>query len=55
MNPDLFCQFMFSAANPEQRDQLRERLIADQDLSDQPRDQETDWIEACAAGTLLPA
>ena len=55
MNPDLFRQFMLSAANPEQRDQLRERLIADQDLSDQLRDQETDWIDAYAAGTLPPA
>ena len=55
MNPDLFRHFMLSAANPEQRDQLRERLIADQDLSDQLRDQETDWIDAYAAGTLPPA
>jgi hypothetical protein len=55
MNPDLFRQFMLSAANPEQRDQLRERLIADQDLSDQLRDQETDWIDAYAAGKLPAA
>lgn len=55
MNSGLFRQFMLSSANPEQRDQLRERLIADQDLSDQLRDQETDWIDAYVAGTLPAA
>lgn len=55
MNHDLFRQFMLSSLNPEQRDQLRERLIADQDLSDQLRDQENDWIDAYAAGSLPPA
>ena len=51
---DLFRNHMLSQPTEAERDQLRERLIADQDLFDQFRDQENDWIDAFAAGKLPP-
>jgi hypothetical protein len=52
---DLFRTYMFTRTNEAEHDQLRERLLADSELSDQFREQENDWIDACAAGTLPPA
>jgi len=51
----LFRQLMLTPLDGEARDQLRERLIADQDLFDQLREEENEWIDACAAGRLSPA
>lgn len=51
---DLFRQYMLTQHDDAERDQLRERLLADQTLSDQLRDQEDNWIDAYATGQLPP-
>jgi hypothetical protein len=51
---DLFRQYMLTQHDDAERDQLRERLLADQALSDQLRDQEDNWIDAYATGQLPP-
>lgn len=52
---DLFRQYMLTQRTDAERDQLRERLLADQELFDQLRDQENEWIDAYAAGKLPAA
>lgn len=51
---DLFRQFMLTPQTDAERDELRERLLADHDLSDQLRDRENNWIDDGAAGKLTP-
>jgi len=51
---DLFRQYMLTLHDDDERNQLRERLIADQELSDQLKDQEDNWIDSYAAGQLPP-
>jgi hypothetical protein len=51
---DLFRQYMLTQQDDADRDQFRERLLADQTLSDQLRDQEDNWIDAYATGQLPP-
>lgn len=55
MTNDLFRYYMLNPTDEAQRDQLRERLLADQAFSDQIRDQENDWIDAYSTGKLTPA
>lgn len=52
---DLFRHYMLSEHNEAARDQMRERLLADQAFSDEFRESENEWIDAYAAGTLAPA
>jgi hypothetical protein len=51
---DLFRQYMLNASNEAERDQIRERLLADPSFHDEMREQENDWIDAYAAGRLPP-
>jgi len=45
---------MLTQQDDAERDQLRERLLTDQNLSDQLRDQEDNWIDAYVTGQLPP-
>ena len=52
---DLFRTYMLNQQTESERDQMRERLLADPHFFDQLREQENEWIDACAAGRLTPA
>lgn len=47
-------QYLFDEMTPADRESFQSRLLSDQALSDEVKDQETDWIDAYAAGRLSP-
>lgn len=51
---DHFHQYMLTANNDEERDRIRELLLADPAFCDEMRELENEWIDAYATGRLAP-
>ncbi len=52
---DLFRAYMLNEQTESKRDEIRERLLTDAQFFDEMREQENEWIDACAAGRLPAA